>query len=503
MKLTFKRNLVDLWQEYLNTPESDRLPVLEKIAVELGVPVEQVMVKMGDEMTFTGGRDGKDILPDVEREDVAEDEICEHHHEESPLERSVERMLNADEPSSVLYIGRHGSTPEDEEGKFCGWQDSKLSPLGVQQAYELAQVLSNYQFDNIWSSDLERAMETAKICSGGQLVIPNFLFRTWGIGDDLAGQKKTPALVALKKMYIKNPDTMPGGGNAETINMSEARQMSGIAYALSMTPPGTSNAVIAHSSMFKTLGKRYGVDAVHVGPAGLMKMTVNSQGVVLEVLNPGGSDQAETTERCLMMQHLLERRAAGDDDGGDWVTINGNHVMIGKDGTILKGPKDFIGKTPDQIKGGKGTSSSAEGQAAVDAALDAWVNDQTSDKMDALVRDLQSGDLSNPGAARLAEMAKEAQEKLGQGNRNVKLYRVELGTNAPRQDSVVRSYATTEQAAQAYLAGYEESFGSKIEGASIRAVNVSTSHIVCYYGQSDYFVSSEKEVIVSRQAMKI
>lgn len=46
------------------------------------------------------------------------------------------------------------------------------------------------------------------------------------------------------------------------------------------------------------------------------------------------------------MRTLRYERREGD---GEWVTINGVHVMIGKDGTIEKGPKDFIGKTPSQI----------------------------------------------------------------------------------------------------------------------------------------------------------
>ena len=39
--------------------------------------------------------------------------------------------------------------------------------------------------------------------------------------------------------------------------------------------------------------------------------------------------------------------------GGNWVTINGVHVLIGANGKITKGPAKFIGSTVDDLKGSK------------------------------------------------------------------------------------------------------------------------------------------------------
>ena len=44
---------------------------------------------------------------------------------------------------------------------------------------------------------------------------------------------------------------------------------------------------------------------------------------------------------------------------GNWVTINGVHVLIGGSGEVEKGPANFIGKTVDEIKG-KGAKSAKE-----------------------------------------------------------------------------------------------------------------------------------------------
>ena len=44
---------------------------------------------------------------------------------------------------------------------------------------------------------------------------------------------------------------------------------------------------------------------------------------------------------------------------GNWVTINGVHVLIGGDGkTIMKGPAKFVGKTVNEIKNDKSSDKS-------------------------------------------------------------------------------------------------------------------------------------------------
>jgi hypothetical protein len=50
-----------------------------------------------------------------------------------------------------------------------------------------------------------------------------------------------------------------------------------------------------------------------------------------------------------MQLSVYLRAASVNDTDGRWVTISGVHVFISEDGTILKGPKSFIGKKPDDI----------------------------------------------------------------------------------------------------------------------------------------------------------
>jgi len=63
-----------------------------------------------------------------------------------------------------LWLVRHGETPWNAEGRFQGHFDINLSPEGLHQAFRVAERLSACRqgFDGLYSSDLQRAMRTAK-----------------------------------------------------------------------------------------------------------------------------------------------------------------------------------------------------------------------------------------------------------------------------------------------------------------------------------------------------
>ena len=61
-----------------------------------------------------------------------------------------------------LCIVRHGETSWNASGRIQGQLNPPLSTLGEAQALALADVLRNTRFDAIYSSDLTRAIDTAK-----------------------------------------------------------------------------------------------------------------------------------------------------------------------------------------------------------------------------------------------------------------------------------------------------------------------------------------------------
>jgi probable phosphoglycerate mutase len=69
--------------------------------------------------------------------------------------------MTAARPVELTLI-RHGETLWNLEGRMQGHGDSPLSELGQRQAAALASALARERFDALYSSDLRRALETAR-----------------------------------------------------------------------------------------------------------------------------------------------------------------------------------------------------------------------------------------------------------------------------------------------------------------------------------------------------
>lgn len=64
---------------------------------------------------------------------------------------------------TTVYFVHHGSTEVDEQNRVHGWSQTPLSPLGREDAKKAAEYLSTKGVGEVYSSDLERAIETAEI----------------------------------------------------------------------------------------------------------------------------------------------------------------------------------------------------------------------------------------------------------------------------------------------------------------------------------------------------
>jgi alpha-ribazole phosphatase len=66
----------------------------------------------------------------------------------------------------VIYMLRHGVIEGDDKQRFIGQSDAPLSESGRRQARQWNRVLGKMKFEAIFSSDLHRAEETARIIAG-------------------------------------------------------------------------------------------------------------------------------------------------------------------------------------------------------------------------------------------------------------------------------------------------------------------------------------------------
>ena len=119
--------------------------------------------------------------------------------------------------ATEITIIRHGETMWNVQKRIQGQRNSKLSENGITQAELVAKALAKREFDVLVSSDLGRAIETAKIINK-QLLLPheynaNLRERSFGIfeGKNFAEiEEKYPE--EFLRYKERNPEfVVPGG----------------------------------------------------------------------------------------------------------------------------------------------------------------------------------------------------------------------------------------------------------------------------------------------------
>jgi len=122
--------------------------------------------------------------------------------------------------STEVYIIRHGETNWNKEGIVQGHKNTKLSKKGKNQAKSAGIKLKDYEFDIIYSSDLNRAIDTANYINKyhKQVIIIDEMLRERKLGV-LEGnnwstiRKKHPKAGDIYHSNCKET-TIPGGGES-------------------------------------------------------------------------------------------------------------------------------------------------------------------------------------------------------------------------------------------------------------------------------------------------
>jgi broad specificity phosphatase PhoE len=91
--------------------------------------------------------------------------------------------------SAEIYIARHGQDEDNANGLLNGHRNKPLTEIGRQQAHELAKGILDIDlnFDRVYSSPLQRALETAQIiCEELDIknpikIMPGLIERDFGI----------------------------------------------------------------------------------------------------------------------------------------------------------------------------------------------------------------------------------------------------------------------------------------------------------------------------------
>ncbi|RXJ00338.1 histidine phosphatase family protein [Anaerobacillus alkaliphilus] len=118
----------------------------------------------------------------------------------------------------ILYLIRHGQSTANESGVIQGRKEFPLSVAGNKQGMLLGQFFASKSLDYIYTSDLERAHETAKYLSVHQPldVIPWDKIREIGLGP-LEGKTRNEITLQFPEVHETTSILTTGIAGTETV----------------------------------------------------------------------------------------------------------------------------------------------------------------------------------------------------------------------------------------------------------------------------------------------
>jgi 2,3-bisphosphoglycerate-dependent phosphoglycerate mutase len=183
----------------------------------------------------------------------------------------------------VLFLFRHGETDWNHEGRLQGHTDTPLNATGLAQAEALAQRLLAHRLDAVVSSDLTRALTTARIIaevSGVPLLSDQGLREvSVGLAEGLLWEEAKTRFGAelTERWYSDDNVAFPGG---ETGHQALTRGLAAL-RRLALTYPYRRIAVSTHGAMVRRLVK-------HALPAEAMPVRARNAALFILDYEPVG-----------------------------------------------------------------------------------------------------------------------------------------------------------------------------------------------------------------------
>ncbi|MBN2718051.1 MAG: histidine phosphatase family protein [Deltaproteobacteria bacterium] len=149
-----------------------------------------------------------------------------------------------------LWLVRHGETIANANRRISGWTNVPLTPEGILQARAVGSKLNGTRFDSVWSSDLQRAIDTARLAYGVATVDTRIREMHFGDMEDQYWEQADPTLTsALLAFESFHP---PGG---ESLNQFRDRIMHFIGDLSSGR-----HLIFTHGGVIRMLCMEFGID---------------------------------------------------------------------------------------------------------------------------------------------------------------------------------------------------------------------------------------------------
>ncbi len=156
----------------------------------------------------------------------------------------------------TFYICRHGQSEYNLQQRMQGQIDTPLTELGLQNAQTIAEKLKDVKIDEIYSSDLGRALHTALIIAKEinltDKIIPTKYLREGNFGD-FAG-KTINEIEEMFPGFMKNKDFIPPSG--ESLNQVQKRVIDFL-IELEEKMQNRSVLLVSHDTVINTIFSSY------------------------------------------------------------------------------------------------------------------------------------------------------------------------------------------------------------------------------------------------------
>lgn len=164
-----------------------------------------------------------------------------------------------------IWLLRHGATKWSESGRYCGQADPPLSPRGRRQVLPRRADIAQISYEHLWSSDLQRCVETARIVAGEPTVDKRLREFDFGTIDGL----RFDELDATTQEGLISFDGF-AAPEGETVAEFEQR----ILGFFDTLAPGR-HVIVTHGGVIRLLLRRRGHD-FQVPPGGLVHLSPTS-----------------------------------------------------------------------------------------------------------------------------------------------------------------------------------------------------------------------------------
>ena len=149
-----------------------------------------------------------------------------------------------------LWLVRHGESVRSRDGVLAGWSDVPLTTKGEEQARSLRPFLANNHFTNVWSSDLDRALTTARLAWGEPTTDERLREINFG---ELEGASWVTLDAGHKQALMDFVDfDFPGGESEQAVRRRVHAFVAGL-------PPGR-HLVFTHGGVIRILSRDVGED---------------------------------------------------------------------------------------------------------------------------------------------------------------------------------------------------------------------------------------------------